>query len=317
MLPTTHGDPSLPYYELPAGNLMPHIVPNSSQPIRPEDVQALRFSGGPADESLVNALTDFLADIQTMNDKLSKLESKGSKPEMDEMGQISYRDEAGDLLGDTYYGWSRSFCERMKRRGRSDASGSPRAVSNSSSVSRSRSRGRAPYKRRRYSNSTDLSRSSRSYSRSPSRRRRRDSSVERSDSRKGSWPRSRSRSHPPDWRGARPEQPPNMPAPMSFNNMPTIPPPPTVAGLPFPPPPPLPAFQQSGVPFPPPRPINWSGQWPPPPPPPLYHPGNPAFNGLQFPPAPPNMPPPPPPPAGWPMPPTDPYGGSNGYTGRR
>ncbi|EXJ76528.1 uncharacterized protein A1O5_01036 [Cladophialophora psammophila CBS 110553] len=108
LIPSTHGDPSLPFYDLPAGNLMRHIVPNSSQPIQPDEVRALQFSAGPADESLVNALKDFLNDVKGIKDTLPNLEESGLSPEIDEMGQISYHDEAGDLVGDTYYGWSRN-----------------------------------------------------------------------------------------------------------------------------------------------------------------------------------------------------------------
>ncbi|EXJ93483.1 hypothetical protein A1O1_01875 [Capronia coronata CBS 617.96] len=322
VLPATHGDPSLPFYDLPAGNLMPHIVPNSSQPIRPDDVQALRFSSGPADDSLINALKDFLDDVQGIEDRISKLDKEASSLEIDEMGQISYHDEAGDVVGDTYYGWSRAFCEKMKRRGRSDTDGSPRQVSSAnSSRSRSRGRGHIPYKRRRYSDSTDdRSRTPRSYSRSTSRPRYTGPRTERSDSRNRSRNRSRSRSsghsRPRDSKGA------GLPPGQNFiSSMPSsitlpIPPPPPGMGFPFPPPPP---FQPGGLPFPPPRPPNWVGPWPPlPPPPPTYLSSNPVIHNLHFPPPPPNLPtPPPPPPAGWPPPPGTAYGGNNGYPGGR
>ncbi|EXJ91767.1 hypothetical protein A1O3_00317 [Capronia epimyces CBS 606.96] len=114
VLPATHGDPSLRFYDLPAGNLVPHIIPNSSQPIRPDDVHALRLPSGPADESLVNALKEFLDDVQGINERISKLEKNGVTLEFDEMGEISYHGEAGDLVGDTYYGWSRSFCPTVQ-----------------------------------------------------------------------------------------------------------------------------------------------------------------------------------------------------------
>ncbi len=166
ILPALHGDPSSPFYDLPAGNLMPLIVPNSLQSIRPEEIRPLQLSSGPADEGLVNALKDFLHDVKGLDNTFAYLEDKGMNPEVDEMGQISYRDEAGDLIGDTYYGWSRSFCAKMKRRDGSRSDGSPRRT-RSRSTSRSRSRG--GYKRRRYSDSLDDG-SSRSYSRSPSRR---------------------------------------------------------------------------------------------------------------------------------------------------
>ncbi|KAK5191715.1 hypothetical protein LTR99_008557 [Exophiala xenobiotica] len=167
ILPALHGDPSSPFYDLPAGNLMPLIVPNSLQSIRPEEIRPLQLSSGPADEGLVNALKDFLHDVKGLDNTVAYLEDKGMNPEIDEMGQISYRDEAGDVVGDTYYGWSRSFCAKMKRRDGSRSDGSSRR-SRSRSTTRSRSRG--GHKRRRYSDSLDNG-SSRSYSRSTSRRR--------------------------------------------------------------------------------------------------------------------------------------------------
>ncbi|OAL24834.1 hypothetical protein AYO22_05623 [Fonsecaea multimorphosa] len=102
LIPSTHGDPSLPFYDLPAGNLMRHIIPNSSQPMRPDEVRALQFSAGPADESLVSALKDFLNDVKGIETTLPRLEQSGLSPEIDELGQISYHDEAGDVEG---LGW--------------------------------------------------------------------------------------------------------------------------------------------------------------------------------------------------------------------
>ncbi|KAK6384548.1 hypothetical protein LTS17_002111 [Exophiala oligosperma] len=166
ILPATHGDPSAPFWDLPAGNLMPHIVPNSLQPIRSEQMRALQLSSGPADDSLVNALKDFLEDVKSMDDAISELEDKGVKVDVDDMGQISYRSETGDLVGDTYYGWSRSFCEKMRKRDLSEDGASQSSRSRDSR----RSRSRVAYKRRRYSDSSD-DRSMRSSSRSLSRHR--------------------------------------------------------------------------------------------------------------------------------------------------
>ncbi|KAI1615216.1 hypothetical protein EDD37DRAFT_512027 [Exophiala viscosa] len=304
-LPATHGDPSLPFYDLPAGNLMPLIVPNSSQPMRADDIRALHFSAGAADESLVNALKDFLVDVQSMDDTVAHLEKTGLHPEMDEMGQIWYRDEAGDLIGDTYYGWSRAFCEKMRGRDRSE-SGDASQRSGSGRSSRSRSRSRV--KRRRYSTSDDgRSGMSRSYSRSRSRR--------RSPSRGRAASRSRSRSISPEQsrpmlgRSQHPDLPPH---PSHYS---PIPPPPPAHGLPSKPP----AQFGGALVLPPP---DWTGPWPPPPPPPASQlPGNAGFPNLPF-------PPPPPPssfptqPGAWPPyppapPPGYPYGGNNTYNGRR
>ena len=304
-LPATHGDPSLPFYDLPAGNLMPLIVPNSSQPMRADDIRALQFSAGAADESLVNALKDFLVDVQSIDDTVAHLEKAGVHPEMDEMGQIWYRDQTGDLVGDTYYGWSRAFCEKMRGR---DRSGSGYASQRSHSRGSSRSRSRSRVKRRRYSTSDDgHSELSRSYNRSRSRR--------RSLSRGRDVSRSRSRSISPVQ--SRPMlgrlQQPDLPTQPS--NHPPNPLPQSAHGLPLKPP-----TQFGGAPVIPPP--YWSGPWPPPPPPPPSQlPGNAGFPNLPF-------PPPPPPnfpsqPGAWPPyppapPPGYPYGGNGTYNnGRR
>lgn len=308
ILPSSHGDPSLPFYDLPAGNLVRLIVPNSSQPMRPEEVRPLQLASGPVDEGLVNALKDFLADVQGMENTRPKPEDGGVAPDMDEMGQMSYHDEAGGLAGDTYYGWSRSFCEKMKRRGRTEKDNSSRS---SRSRSTSRSRSRISRKRRRYSESPNgRSRSSRSYSRSRSRQRGEENGRRgRSRSPVGGRTRSGPRSYPAEGGHHMIGQPRKFDAPNQFRDPPPVPPPPSL-GLPFPPPP----LQHGQIPIPPP--LGWTGPWPPPPPPPpSYILSNPALPNLQFPPAPPNLPPPP---GTWPpYPPGHQHGGKNEYTERR
>ncbi|KIW99297.1 uncharacterized protein Z519_00960 [Cladophialophora bantiana CBS 173.52] len=292
LIPPTHGDPSSPFYDLPAGTLMRHIIPNSSQPIRPDEVRALQFSAGPADESLVNALKDFLNDVKGIENTLPKLEESGLSPEIDEMGQISYHDEAGDLVGDTYYGWSRSFCDKMKKRARRGSDDSSRRTRSRSS---DRSRSATPHKRRRRSNSTNgHSRSSRSYSRSPRRR-----ASDRPGRRwSGSRGRSRSGSRPysPEDHYPRHEQSSRFdPSTAHINsNIAPIPPPPPALGMSFPP---LP-LPPTGMPVPPPRPPQWVGPWPPPPPPPLPQ-GHTGYQNIPFTPHPPPPPTFAPPPDGW------------------
>ncbi|KIV92280.1 hypothetical protein, variant 2 [Exophiala mesophila] len=273
-MPATHGDPALAFHDLPAANLMPLIVPNSAQSIRPEDVRPLRFSAGPADESLVNALKDFLADIDREDEAATRTDSDDMLHEMDEMGQLLDHDEAGDPRRDTYYGWSLAFCEKMKARGKENPDSSSRQ---SRSRSSSQSRGRNYQKRRRYSRSSSghsrSSRSSRSRSRDQLSPRRR--TFRSRDRRKD---RSRSRSYSP----SRPPSFPQNPNTADRNNflassVPFPPPPPPLAqGMAFPPPPPL--LHPGGFPIPPPPPPNWKGEWPPAPP------------GLHFPVAPPPPP---------------------------
>lgn len=319
-IPPTHGDPSLPFYELPAANLMHLIVPNSSQPIHPAEVRALQFSAGPADESLVNALKDFLRDVDRMDNTFAKFENESIPIEVDELGQVQYRNEAEDLAGDTYYGWSRTFCEKMRSRATKNAldassrrSHSPsfsrnRSRSRSRSQSRSRSRSRTQRKRRRYSDSSSkTSGSSQSYSRSVSRARE-SLSVRGNDSIHQDKLNTRSYTT----QNAARLQPPRFEPAQHFDHDPPPPHPPILGS----------SFHQpltGSTAFPPPPP-NWTGIWPPPPPPPpppLNLLGSQNNLGLPFPPAPPNV-------ANIPFPPGMPFfpsgrpndNQSNGY-GRR
>ncbi|KAI9847970.1 MAG: hypothetical protein M1837_001487 [Sclerophora amabilis] len=115
VMPTTHGDPSAPYYDLPAGNMMPHIIPNSLYPINPQSMKPLQFIPGPAEEGLVMAVTDFLKEVDRMYGS-EKHEDEGIVVDIDELGQPLIRDEVtGESLGgESYYGWSKSFCAKMR-----------------------------------------------------------------------------------------------------------------------------------------------------------------------------------------------------------
>ncbi|KAJ5831995.1 hypothetical protein N7474_000306 [Penicillium riverlandense] len=254
VMPSTHGDPSTPYYDLPAGNLIPHIIPNSAIPLRPESIKPLQFLAGPADATLIHALKDFLEDVDRIygTDDLAK---EDGEEDIDELGQAVLRDEiTGDIIdGETYYGWSRTFCQQMKK-----------THDDSRSRSGSLSGTRNNHKRRRYS---DSSVSNRSDSRSRSRSRR-DQTRRRYDSRS----RSRESSYSP-----REPSPPRFPPPHQPSH-------PTIHGHPPPPPP------HSGFPPPPP---NFHGTWPPPPPPHMpgmpYPPGmNMNMNPGVYPPFPPH-----------------------------
>lgn len=257
VMPATHGDPSTPYYDLPAGNLMPHIIPNSSTPIRPEAVKPLQFLSGPADETLVKALKTFLKDVDNLYNTSDTAEDEEVVVDMDALGQTITRDKiTGEIIcGESYYGWSRDFCQKMKKR----------REEGERSRSRNRSQSSSPRKRRRYSDS--VSSDGRSPSRDPSRRRRNYSDSRSPPPRAthhGSRSASRSRS-----RSYSPEAPPSQ-----FQQRRSFqpPPPPPVPQMPFngdqsfnPPPPPL---GPGGLLVPPPRPPNYQGPWPPPPPPP-------------------------------------------------
>ena len=283
IIPATHGDPAAPFFDLPAANLMPHIGRNST-PMRPDRIRAFQLTPGPADDSLVQAMKDFLKDVKSIDDPFSTLEDEGIVPDIDEMGQISYKNEAGDSISDTYYGWSRKFCENMRKNRTRKNSGADRSRSRSNGSSSSASR--SPRKRRRY----DSSRSrSRSYSRSRSPKR--FESRNRAPSRpREMQPRSFS-PEPPRFE-TRPQhhQQPAPPLPQPARSSPSqYRPPqqlpqqlPSASFSPFQPP-----ALYNGMPLPP-RPQNWSGPWPPPPPPPPA-PGafQSSFPSLPFPPPPP------------------------------
>lgn len=292
VMPATHGDPSAPYYELPAGNMMPYIIPNSATPINPHIVKALQLVAGRPDESLITAVKDFLKDVNDLYGQ-DLVEHEGVSIDIDELGQKFVRDEIGERIsGEAYYGWSKVFCEKMKmrrsgkvvpNRGRSDSaegrSLSPRKRRRYSSSERSRSRSRSrPYQRRQDSISPARMRMrSRTRSRSPPPR-----FTRREPSRSGS----RSYSPPGGPPPAR-DHPPGPPQRSQAQSQPQYQAATITPQIPFPIPfPQGVALGPNGMPIPPPPPQNYTGVWPPPPPS-----GNP--NGLFG--LPPFVPPPPPP----------------------
>lgn len=309
VMPPTHGDPSTPYYDLPAGNFVPHIIPDSSTPIRPEAVKPLQFVAGPADEKLVAAVKRFLKDADRIYGLNDLEHDENTVVDIDELGQTVIRDEkTGEIIaGDTYYGWSREFCQQMKKR---------RGKDSQRSRSRSRSSDNGFHRRRRYSDTSSSEEGgrrgrrsrSRSYSRDRGRGRRYSSSRSRSRSRSGrrsrspSGQRSRSRSYSP-----RPASPPrsfsprHQPLQPLFNQSQQLQPP--SMGMSAPPPPPPPP--------------NYNGPWPPPPPPPPPHGGSfgvPPMPGFAPPfPVLPGQYPQPPAPGQYPQPP--PWGGPGGPPG--
>ncbi|CAJ2508125.1 Uu.00g093110.m01.CDS01 [Anthostomella pinea] len=284
IMPTMHGDATAPWYDLPAANWLPVIEPNSIRPMNPDMIRPLQFAAGPADKQLIKAVQNLLADVDRI---YTKEQSIGNDPaeDVDQLGQRIVLDEiTGDIVsGETYYGWSRAFCERMKQRRKKkdgpDNERRGRSTSRSISRSRSRSRSSTPgssrpaFKRRRMSTSRTPSRSrSRSNGRDRQRRRSYSSSRSRSPIRAPHLDRERSKS--------REYSPPPQPGTYvaRYNNAINRPPPPNYPN----PGPPMPQYQQSNfVPqafnqplafaqfaVPPPPPPHYQGQWPPPPPPP-------------------------------------------------
>ncbi|PLB51916.1 hypothetical protein P170DRAFT_453490 [Aspergillus steynii IBT 23096] len=283
VMPATHGDPSTPFYDLPAGNLIPHIIPNSTIPLRPDTVKPLQFLAGPADQKLVTAVKAFLKDVDRIYESTQPEPQDGEMVDIDDLGEVVIReDKSGDVLdGETYYGWN----------------------VRASSRSRSRSRSLTPRKRRRYSNSvaSDDSRSSRSRSRSQtpprrasgrkydSRSRSRSRPSQSYSPRRPSPPRAHPPTHHPPPNPYGPGHAPPAPAYPPHHQHHPPPPPPHypmhfAGGPPGGPPFPPPGMFPQGVP-PPPPPQNYQGSWPPPPPPSMQNCGPaPGMNTSHFPP---------------------------------
>ncbi|PWY86447.1 hypothetical protein BO94DRAFT_493137, partial [Aspergillus sclerotioniger CBS 115572] len=88
VMPATHGDPAMPYYDLPAGNLVPHIIPDSTVPLRPDSIKPLQFLAGPADESLVVALKRFMKDVERIYGEGEPDHEEDEVVDVDDLGQV-------------------------------------------------------------------------------------------------------------------------------------------------------------------------------------------------------------------------------------
>ncbi|VUC33269.1 unnamed protein product [Clonostachys rosea] len=112
ILPALHGDPSTPWFDLPASTWLMHMEANSTKPMKPEEIKPLQLKAGPASEKLVAAVQGLLADA----DFLFSKESKDNNDEINELGERIVLDEVtGEIIGgETYYGWSTQFCQQMK-----------------------------------------------------------------------------------------------------------------------------------------------------------------------------------------------------------
>ncbi|KAI4262348.1 MAG: hypothetical protein L6R42_002480 [Xanthoria sp. 1 TBL-2021] len=143
IMPASHGDASVPFYDLPAGNLLPCIIPNSLTLISPQMVKPLQFRAGPADEELAHAVKAFLKDIDVLYGY--RLPGQGyDRSDIDQLGQPTALDNTPEDIpaSEGYYGWSKAFCEKMKLRSSGDrrASSPPRLECNISvKIARSRS----------------------------------------------------------------------------------------------------------------------------------------------------------------------------------
>ena len=247
ILPSSHGDLSTPFYDLPAGNMMPHIIPNSTTSINPQSMKPLQFVIGPADPKLIAAVEDLLTVSQShVHSQWVSIEN-GEK-DLDQLGQIIVRDEVtGDVLdSEAYYGWSREFCRNMKR-----ASSGIRGWDDGTKRSQSLEGSRSPRKRRRYSHSS----SGNSGSREASVSRSRSKSSDRKPAADGLGRQALTNPGTAPLQSARYGQVPGR-SPGNNLSKPPLPPPPFIQGFPLGP---------GGIPIPP-RPLNYNGPWPPPPP---------------------------------------------------
>jgi len=252
VLPSYHGDLSTPWYDLPAGTWLPHITPNSTKPMVPSLIKPVQLAPGPADRSLVEAVSQLLTDVDKIFQK-RPVNNAETKTDVNMLGERVTIDEVtGEVIdGETYYGWSRAFCEKMKERKMKAKKGQGRGRSRSRSSDYSRGPSRSPsdppgFKRRR----------SYSSSRSPRRRRRRSHSYsprpgDRSRSRSRHSYRRRGSSRSPSQSGPTRHSPPQVDQPPPNRQPPQQQPP-------FP-------FSQGNFPPPPPPPAGYQGAWPPPP----------------------------------------------------
>ncbi|KAL9594441.1 MAG: hypothetical protein Q9219_007034 [cf. Caloplaca sp. 3 TL-2023] len=106
IMPSSHGDLSTPFYDLPASNLMPCIVPDSLSPINPQAVKPMLLPAGPANEIVVHAIKVFLQDADLIYGI-----GQAEIVDVDEMGQPAIsNNSSGDFsAGEGYYGWSKTF----------------------------------------------------------------------------------------------------------------------------------------------------------------------------------------------------------------
>lgn len=308
IMPHAHGEFTTPFYDLPAANMMPHIIPNSSIPINTQIMKPLQLTAGPAVESLVNVLKKFMEDVDPNNSTRNEDETA---VEIDELGNIVFRDATtGEFLGsEGYYGWSRVLCEGMKRKHDGIESGVDCTKGDGSDY-----RSLSPRKRRRYSypeNRGDWERGrSRSITASPS-----SSAVYRRSSRntarRGRNSRSRSKGNSlprePEYRKSRARSrsisiftsrsnsyspPRNVAEPQQSQATTTLPQLPLPSSISISTPIPPTSFSQASSQgyrsghgmhsITPPRPPNYQGPWPPPPPPLPYNSTNIASDGRSY-----------------------------------
>ena len=115
IMPAAHGDVSTPFYDLPAGNLIPHVLPNSTRAINPQLVQPLQFKAGPADRRLASAVELLMESVTSLDETTHKNENR-LFVDIDALGQPHPDDDTtkDGMKLESYYGWSHYFCNKIK-----------------------------------------------------------------------------------------------------------------------------------------------------------------------------------------------------------
>ncbi|KLU92723.1 hypothetical protein MAPG_11625 [Magnaporthiopsis poae ATCC 64411] len=122
LLPSTHGDPSTAWYDLPAANWLPVLKPNSTRAMDPAQIKPLQLTPGVANAVLVDAVKSLLADVNRLYAPdvgvIGFADEENPSVTVDQMGERVELDRStGKIVdGTTYYGWSRGFCRDMKVR---------------------------------------------------------------------------------------------------------------------------------------------------------------------------------------------------------
>ncbi|CAK7219139.1 hypothetical protein SEUCBS140593_003790 [Sporothrix eucalyptigena] len=124
LLPAQHGDPSTPWYDLPAANWLAVLEPNSTRPMNPAALKPLQMTPGPAAPALVTSVQALLEDVNRIFDEggaAKKTSTTDMETDINALGEhIEIDVFSGEFIdSDTYYGWSRAFCKSMKDRHRS------------------------------------------------------------------------------------------------------------------------------------------------------------------------------------------------------
>ncbi|KAL1896523.1 hypothetical protein Sste5346_004557 [Sporothrix stenoceras] len=141
LLPALHGDPAAPWYDLPAATWLAVLEPNSTRPMNPDALKPIQLAPGPAPPALEASVRALLADVDRMFEGGEAPAIPDVDSDVNALGEnIDIDVLTGDTIGgDTYYGWSRAFCQSMKERRRRWKQG----ISGRPDASPNRDRGRA------------------------------------------------------------------------------------------------------------------------------------------------------------------------------